>query len=490
MQRLNYAIRVSGVILLVAAAAISLPAQTFANLQSFTGTNGAVPQGALVQAVNGDLFGTTAAGGANGDGTIFKITPQGALSTVYSFAGTDGANPFSALVQGPGGSLYGTTNAGGTSTACAGGCGTIFKIVGTALVTLHSFDGTDGAVPQGGVILGPDGNLWGTTLQGGSGGCTINPNGCGTAFKISPTGKLITLYTFKGGLNGGNSYSPLVLAQDGDFYGTTFTGGAYGEGTIFKLTLKGIVALVHAFCSGGSPCSDGSNPVSGMVQDPNGALYGTTSTGGNGSCSVNGSVGCGTVFETPLGSDLKTLHTFDGTDGAGPVATLSLANSGNFYGTTPFGGANSSCNGGCGTAFEMALNGSLTTLYSFCSQNGCTDGTQPYGGLVQYTNGTFYGTTPGGGANSDGTVFTLAGLGPFMENLPFYGAVGASVNILGTDLTGATSVTFNGTPASFNVLSYFLIKTTVPSGATTGTVEVVTPNGSLLSNIPFKVLEQ
>jgi len=490
LDNFNRATKVCVVLTLWAAAAIALPAQTFSSLHSFGGTDGALPQGALAQGADGNLYGTTAGGGANGDGTVFEVSPQGVLTTVHSFNGTDGAQPFSALALGTDGNLYGTTNAGGTSTACTGGCGTVFRFAGGTLTSLHSFSGTDGAIPQGGLVLGPDGNFWGTTVQGGTKNCIVNANGCGTAYNITPTGTLTTLYGFTGRGEGGNSYSPLVLAKDGDFYGTAFNGGNFGKGSIFKLTLKGIVAIVHGFCSQGPPCSDGANPVGGMVQDPNGALYGTTSAGGNGSCSVNGSVGCGTVFSITLGAALTTIHTFGGPDGSGPVATLSLANTGNFYGTTPFGGANNSCNAGCGTVFGITLSGKMKTLYSFCSQSGCADGSQPYGGLVQYTNGTLYGTTPAGGANGDGTVFTLSGLSPFVETLPFYGMVGATVEILGSDLTGATSVTFNGTAASFNVVSNFLIDTTVPTGATTGKVKVVTPNGPLSSNLPFKVLNQ
>lgn len=490
MDGLNRATKVCIALILWAAAAMALPAQTFTSLHSFSGADGATPQGALIQGFDGNLYGTTAGGGAYGDGTIFRLSPQGAVTTVHSFDGTDGAQPFAALALGTDGSLYGTTNSGGTGTACTGGCGTVFKYSDGVFTSLHSFDGTDGAIPQGGLLLGPDGNFWGTTVQGGTRQCIVNANGCGTAYNITPTGNLTTLYSFTGRGEGGNSYSPLVFAKDGDFYGTAFNGGNFGEGSIFKLTLKGVVAIVHGFCSQGPPCSDGANPVGGMVQDPNGALYGTTSTGGNGSCSINGSTGCGTVFSITLGAALTTLHTFSGPDGAGPVATLSLANSGNFYGTTPFGGANNSCMDGCGTVFGIALSGKMKTLYNFCPQSGCADGSQPYGSLVQYTNGTFYGTTPTGGANGDGTVFTISGPGPFVETLPYYGSAGATIEILGSSLTGATSVTFHGAAASFNVVSNYLITATVPAGATSGTVKVVTPNGALSSNIPFKVLQQ
>ena len=221
--------------------------------------------------------------------------------------------------------------------------------------------------------------------------------------------------------------------------------------------------------------TDGEGPVAGLVQAANGNFYGTTVGGG-----VRGG---GTVFEiTPTGT-LTTLHRFNGTDGATPYAWLVQAANGDLYGTTYAGGAN---NGG-GTVFKITPGGTLTTLYSFCSQSGCTDGGSPYAGLVQDTNGDFYGTTADGGGS--GTVFRLSvGLGPFVKTQPPNGKVGAAVEILGTNLTGATSVSFNGTAAVFTVVSPTLITTTVPAGASSGKVQVVTPSGTLSSNASFLVV--
>jgi uncharacterized repeat protein (TIGR03803 family) len=206
----------------------------------------------------------------------------------------------------------------------------------------------------------------------------------------------------------------------------------------------------------------------------------------------------GTVFKITPSGTLTTLYSFCSqsgcTDGYGPV--LLQATDGNFYGTTVYGGANTTgCGGGgCGTVFKITPSGTLTTLYSFCSQSGCTDGSGP-NSLVQDTNGMFYGTTFGGGLTNClggcGTVFSLSvGLGPFVETQPNWGRAGRPIEILGTNLTGATSVTFNGTPAVFRVVPNLnsLIKTTVPEGATTGYVQVVTPGGTLSSNVPFRVL--
>jgi uncharacterized repeat protein (TIGR03803 family) len=169
--------------------------------------------------------------------------------------------------------------------------------------------------------------------------------------------------------------------------------------------------------------------------------------------------------------------------GLGPYASLVQATNGDWYGTTLVGGASSG-----GTIFKITPTGTLTTLYSFCSQSGCTDGENPYASLVQATNGNLYGKTAEGGAYNEGTVFSLyVGLGPFVETLPASGKTGAAVKILGTNLTGTTSVSFNGTQAVFEVASSSEITTTVPPGATTGTVQVVTPNGRLSSNVPLRV---
>jgi uncharacterized repeat protein (TIGR03803 family) len=206
-----------------------------------------------------------------------------------------------------------------------------------------------------------------------------------------------------------------------------------------------------------------------------------TSTSGGGAYSA------GTVFKITPSGTLTTLYSFCSqsgcTDGEGPGTGLAQATNGDLYGTTSFGGAHND-----GTVFQITPSGTLTTLYSFCSQSGCTDGEHPVSGLIQATNGGLYGTTYVGGANSDGTVFSLSvGLGPFVETLPTSGSVGTTVKLLGTNLTGATSVSFNGVGAVFEVVSSSEITTTVPTGATTGTVQVVTPNSTLSSNVPFRV---
>jgi uncharacterized repeat protein (TIGR03803 family) len=499
MSKLNRVTKAFGVSLLWAMAAIALPAQTFTTLVNFNSADGANPFAAgLVQGTDGNLYGVTGGGGANdtcvgGCGTVFKITPSGTLTTLYSFDGGDGASPVG-LAQGADGAFYGTTSSGGAlNNECNGTtCGTVFRITPSGtLTTLHSFDGTDGNEPLAGLVLGTDGNFYGTTYIGGLGGCE---GGCGTVFKITPGGTLTSLYSFRKG-DGYSPFTGLVQGTDGDLYGTTLYGGTSdncrhftGCGTVFRITPGGTLMKLYTFCSQ-SNCMDGQFPEGELIQGADGNVYGTTTGGGANDTCMDG---CGTVFKITPSGTLTTLHSFDGTDGAVPLAAgLVLGTDGNYYGTTFDGGAGD-CEEGCGTVFKLTPSGTLTTLHSF-NVNG-EDGSQPAAALFQGTDGYFYGTTDLGGTGNAcqsgcGTIFSLSvGLKPFVETQPTAGAVGAAVNIPGTNLTGATSVTFNGTSAVFTVISKTLITTSVPTGATTGTVEVIRPNGKGLSNVPFTVL--
>jgi uncharacterized repeat protein (TIGR03803 family) len=453
--------------LLCVATAIASPATTFTSRANFDASTGASPYFmSLVQGTDGNYYGTTRVGGSEPDagGTIFKITPGGTLTALYSFSGPDGMNPYVGLVQASDGNLYGTTLEGG-----ANGYGTVFRItLGGTLTTLHSFDFTDGASPVG-LVQASNGDLYGTTSNGGS-SCN-----CGTVFKITTGGSLTTLHIFMGFPDdGAYPWGTLIQASNGDLYGTSFAGGGGNVGTIYKINLQGKITTLFAFSSS-STSDSGINPYAGLVQDPNGDFYGTTSTYGEG-----GAASDGTVFKMTPDGAFTTLHSFEGKDGANPDAGLVLGTDGNFYGTTNAGGADN-----VGTIFKITPGGKLTPLlHSFAR----TDGANPSGGLMQATNGTFYGTTEAGGADGDGTVFSLStGLGPFVKTVPSAADVGAAVRVLGTKLNGATSVTFNGVSATFTVRSNSEIKTTVPAGATTGTVKVVTPSRVLESNVAFQV---
>jgi|HubBroStandDraft_1064217.scaffolds.fasta_scaffold24231_3 uncharacterized repeat protein (TIGR03803 family) len=463
-------LRVTCVLAGFLALAVSLPAQTFTTLQSFDLTDGAAPEAGLVEGLNGSLYGTTQQGGVNSAGTVFEITPAGTLTTLYSFCSVgvcaDGDDPVAGLVVAANGDLYGTTPGGG-----ANGAGTVFKITASGtLTTLYSFCSasacTDGRHPITGLVLATNGDLYGTTEEDGA-------KGGGTVFKITPSGTFTTLYSFcsLSDCADGEEAWGLIQGTNGNFYGTTLGGGANNVGTVFEITAAGVLTTLHSFDT-----TDGADPFAGLVQAANGDFYGTTYIGG--------ASGNGTVFKITPSGTLTTLHTFcseaECGDGANPYDGLVQGTDGNFYGTTYAEGANF-----YGTVFEITPAGALTTLHSFDS----ADGEETRAGLVEDTNGILYGTTYAGGGDFNGTVFSLsvASLGPFAETLPTSGKVGATVKILGNNLTGTTKVTFNGKTAVFRVTSSTLITATVPTGATTGFVKVTTPSGTLTSNTKFRV---
>jgi uncharacterized repeat protein (TIGR03803 family) len=501
--------------LLCIAAALAASAQTFTTLASFT-TSGWDPENTLVQGADGDFYGVTLVGGANqsicsssgyGCGTVFKVSPTGTITILHKFCShtpcTDGFSPSGALVRGGDGNFYGTTPSGGansSATHCSKGCGTIFRITPSGtLTTLYSFcalaNCADGYSPlalmqalNGGSSYG---SFYGTTSGGGA-------SNLGSVFSLTPQGQLNTLYSF------GTDFfaaGQLIQTPGANFYGAAPAGpGNVGNcsagnncGAIFRMTPTGTVTPLQIF-------SNATGPSSPLLQGTDGLFYGTAIWGGAGilQCSP---YGCGTAFKISPAGVVTTLHNFcslaNCTDGSGPGAGLTLATDGNFYGTTG-GTFYAACNGGAnncpGTLFVMTTSGVLTTLHVFCAQANCADGGATYAGLLQSTNGKFYGTTPTGGANtcigpnSCGTVFSLdVGLGPFVTFLVSTGRVGQTVGILGQGLTGTTSVSFNGTAAAFTVKSDTFLTANVPAGATTGTVQVATPSGTLFSNIVFRV---
>ena len=473
MGKLNWGKRAYAVFLLCVATAIASSAQT---LYSFDGPEGQWPYAGLVQGTDGNFYGTTSVGGATGAGTVFKITPGGTLTTLHSFDGTDGEDPYAGLVQATDGDLYGTTYGGG-----ADGYGTVFRITPSGtLTTLHSFCSQsgcpDGDNPYAGLVQATNGDFYGTTYGGGA-------NGYGTVFRITPSGTLTTLHSFcsqSGCPDGDNPYAGLVQATGGDLYGTTVYGGtssacsifANGCGTVFKITPGGTLTTLHSFDN-----TDGAAPFAALVQAIDGDFYGTTYGGGPDED--------GTVFRITPSGTLTTLHGFDYLDGEEPEAGLVQATDGNFYGTTHAGGFYA-----CGTVFKITAGGTLTTLHLFACFP--TDGALPYAGLLQATNGNFYGTTYGGGASGTGygTVFSLSvGLGPFVEAKPTFGKENAKIGILGQGFNSSSVVKFGGTKATTVVLSGTTFLTaTVPTGALTGAVTVTTGTTTLTSVKTFDVL--
>ena len=272
----------------------------------------------------------------------------------------------------------------------------------------------------------------------------------GTVFKVTPTGTLTTLYNFCSQTNcadGADPYAVLVQGTDGNFYGTTEVGGANNIGTVFKVTPAGTLTTLYSFCSQ-TNCADGEAPEGGLVQGNDGNFYGTTSEGGNSNseCTSGGGT-CGTLFQITPGGTLTTIYSFcsqaNCADGSGSIAGLFQGSDGNFYGTTAAGGITTSECAGCGTLFQITPGGAFTTVYSFCSLTNCADGDAPYAGLLQGSDGNLYGTTFfGGSTNNDGTVYELP-LSPALP-APVQLALSSSTTVAGTPVT-----------LTFNVLNAF-----------------------------------
>jgi uncharacterized repeat protein (TIGR03803 family) len=356
---------------------------SFTPLYSFTnGADGAQPVAGLVQGSDGNFYGATLYGGTNSLGALFKMSASGSVTALYSFTnGADGLFPVATLLLGSDGNFYGTTANGGGAPGI--GDGTVFKMAPSGLFTpLYSFNGNDGSIPVGGLAQGGDGNFYGTTKLGGS-------NGAGTVFKITSGGTLTSLHSFTGVKDGENPVDTLVPGSDGNFYGTTGAGGVGFGGTVFSITTGGSLATLYSFTNN----NGGEFPYAGLVLGNDGNFYGTTYAGG--------SNGYGTVFKITAGGSLTPLYSFtNGADGANPEASLVQGSDGNFYGTTIDGGTS-----GDGAIFKISPSGSLTSLYSFT--NG-TDGAFPEAAMVQGTDGNFYGTTfDGGGPSYAGVVFQI-----------------------------------------------------------------------------------
>lgn len=384
---------------------VSCSAGTERILYSFgaNATDGQEPYAGVMIDSAGNLHGTTQIGGANGVGTVFKITAAGTETILHSFGASavDGQTPRAGVIMDSAGNLYGTTSKGG-----ANQIGTVFKIdtAGTETI-LYSFGAraNDGAVPYGGLIMDSAGNLYGTTSGGGSGGT-------GTVYKIDPAGTETILYSFGiGNTDGTNPYGAPIMDSAGNLYGTTTQGGANFEGAVFRLSAAGMETILHSFWA---TAADGLVPTGGLIVDSAGNLYGTTAQGG---ANVSG-----TVFRIDAAGTETTLYSFgaSATDGRGPgpYTGLIMDSSGSLYGTTGNGGANYIDNvGGDGTVFKISATGTETILHSFGAS--ATDGLVPFAGLIVDSAGNLYGTTVNGGTNfgttmngevnGGGTVFVI-----------------------------------------------------------------------------------
>jgi uncharacterized repeat protein (TIGR03803 family) len=467
--------------------AVCAQAQTINNLGLFDGLNGWEPYSSVIQAPDGNFYGATS-GGPGFKANNFQVTPAGELSSIYRWCSqplcADG-NESSPLILGSDGNLYGTTYGGGSRAGAQHGSGTVYNMTTAGeLTTLYTFcpakPCTDGQYPLG-IVLASDGNFYGTTSSGG----TFDE---GTLFRISTTGEFKVLYTFCSLTNcadGSYLMYPPIQAADGNFYGTTFDGGTNNGGVIYKLTPSGTYTVLYDFCSS-DQCPAGQYPNS-ITQGGDGNFYGTTQYGG----ALQG----GVLYELTAASHQYTVvHSFPQSIYGFPQTPLTLASDGNLYGTLGGGGSGSWDPSTLGEIFQFTSAGVFKELAIFHA--GRPNGFNPLDPVFQGTDGNFYGTTAYGGLGGDyggggvgfGTVFQFSnGLSPLVETVPVGGIAGQSVLILGNGLTGSTSVTFDGVEAEFTVESDTYIKATVPTGATTGTVSVVTPSGTFNSNPQFVV---
>jgi uncharacterized repeat protein (TIGR03803 family) len=444
-------------------------AQTYTPLYTYSINAGAysgiLPAGIMSQGRDGFLYTTVQNNGLVSRGTTFKMSLSGVPTTLYNFCSltgcTDGSYPDGGLILGADGNLYGTTTGGGSHNF-----GTTFKMTPTGTVsTLWNFTagGTDDAAPWYPVLQAQDGNFWGVSSA-------IYNGTYGAAYKLTPTG---TLTGFPFNYTNGSIPDLPTQGTDGNFYGVARGGGAHGLGTVYKITPAGVISVLHDFA--GYP-SDGNLPVGILAQGNDGNFYGMTYQGG--------ASNVGTVFKITPSGTLTLLYSFTGYgfgDGALPYTGLTLGTDGNFYGSTNNGGTKNA-----GALLKVTPAGAVSVLYSFCSVT-CNDGYGPQTPLVQDTNGKFYGNSTGnslGGAE----FFTFdVGLKPFAGLVIWSGKVGKTIGILGQGFTGTTKVSFNGTTAAFTVSSDTFLTATVPAGATTGFITVVTPGATLKSNRKFLV---
>lgn len=342
-------------------------------------TDGAYPKGELIKGFDGNFYGVTSGGGTNTYGTIFKLTPAGVYTVLrhLSYA-TDGTNPRGHLVQGKDSVFYGMTYGGGSF-----GYGTIFKITTTGAYTVlrHLNRPTDGGQSYSSLVEGSDGNLYGMAYSGGS-------FGYGTIFKITKAGVFTVLRHLNSTTDGAYPQGDLTQATDGNLYGSCYSGGSFGNGTIFKITKAGVYTVLRHLAA----ATDGGNPYGNLYQNSDGLLYGMNRTGGASTA--------GTAYKITTTGIFTVLHSFVSvTEGATPNAGFAKGADGNLYAMASAGGSY-----GGGTAFRMTSAGTVTVLAHF---NGAKNGNIPQESLVKGRDSAYYGTTSSGGANGHGTIFKI-----------------------------------------------------------------------------------
>jgi len=474
MERRRTLLSLIAATLLLAATVAS--SQSYTKLYSYSIGSGAysgivAPQ-IMSQGRDGNLYSTISNAGTHNDGSVHMMTTAGVLNNVYSFCSlkscSDGQYPFGGVTLGFDGNFYGTTQSGGNR-----GVGSVFKVTPTGtLTTLWNFDnGTDDSVPVYTTLLGKDNNMYGVSVGQYNGQY-------GVFFRVSSAGAFAALRDFAY-TNGANPNLP-TQGADGDFYGTAQAGGdpTCRCGVVYKATSTGVVTVLHAFK--GYP-NDGYRPIGVLVQGNDGNFYGTTYRGG--------AHNQGSVFKiTPTGN-FTLLHSFHyggGTsfDATLPEAGLTLGTDGSFYGVGAAGGTKNA-----GAIFKITSAGSESVLYNFCSVS-CSDGFGPATPLVLHTDGKFYGNTNGNSLGGSVFYSLDVGFKPLISPVNWTAKVGQTVEILGQGFTGATAVSFNGIKAPFKIVSDTYLTATVPAGALTGQVTVTAFTGSMKSNRKFLVIPQ
>jgi uncharacterized repeat protein (TIGR03803 family) len=381
MSNLSPRATVLGIALLACVAPLMQGQSTFKPLHIFRGGNdGATPASCVTLGPGGSIYGTTQYGGPANEGTIYYISPGGWEKVLHSFSGgADGTIPVASLVE-LGGNFYGVTSEGGAFNS-----GIIFKVDPAGEETvIHTFTGTDGdgSFPYGTMIRDQLGNLYGTTTLAG-------PAYYGVVYRLDPTGTLTVLYGFTGGLDGSLPYGKLVRDEAGNLYGTTDFGGAYNLGVLFKVDPFGVETVMHDFA--GTANGDGAFPITDLIQDSMGNLYGTAQ---------GGSASNGIVFKVDTQGNESVLYNFTGgaTDGGFASKSITLDGAGNIYGTVSTGGSF-----GHGGVFKLDASGNETLLYSFAESQGGSNGV----GVVRDSAGNLYGTTANDRHNNFGTVYEL-----------------------------------------------------------------------------------
>lgn len=413
------------------------------------------------QGIDGQLYATESAQNYGAYGEAFRLTTTGVFTLLNSFDGFGGEVPYSGVTLGTDGYYYGTTLYGGASYY-----GVLYRMEANGTYTLlHSFaGGADGMRPYAPPIEASDGNFYGTTFGDATTGSTI--------YQYNPsTGTYASLIQLQES-DGASVYAPLLQGFDGNLYGVASAGGTSNVGTVFKLTTAGVLLAVYNIYS--YPYEN-EVPIGPLIQASDGNFYGTTAPG---------DIPCGSVYRMGPEGAFTTIYKFESygyETPCNPTAGLVQGSDGYLYGTTSAGGVY-----GDGAIFRLATSGGeYKTLYSF----PYAVGQEPQAALLQHTNGTFYGTTAYGGPKTYGTIFSLStGASPFITFVRPTGEIGQTAQILGQGLTGVTSVTFNGVPATeSHVVSATFMTAVVPSGATTGLVVVTTSTGKLTSNKNFRI---